>query len=124
MITARARAMTGPTTPFSTVTIDRRDVGPADVLLDIAYAGICHTDVHHARAEFGHTHYPIVPGHEIAGVVREVGAEVTGLAVGDHAGIGCLVDSCRECARCLAGQESSAAAARCSHTTGSGATAR
>ena len=55
MITARARAMTGPTTPFSTVTIDRRDVGPADVLLDIAYAGICHTDVHHARAEFGRT---------------------------------------------------------------------
>ena len=106
MITAQARAMTGPTTPFSTVTIERRDVGPTDVLLDIAYAGVCHTDVHHARAEFGHTHYPIVPGHEIAGVVREVGAEVTGLAVGDHAGIGCLVDSCRECARCLAGQES------------------
>ena len=106
MITAQARAMTGPTTPFSTVTIERRDVGPTDVLLDITYAGVCHTDVHHARAEFGHTHYPIVPGHEIAGVVREVGAEVTGLAVGDHAGIGCLVDSCRECARCLAGQES------------------
>ena len=106
MITAQARAMTGPATPFSTVTIERRDVGPTDVLLDIAYAGICHTDVHHARAEFGHTRYPIVPGHEIAGVVREVGAEVTGLAVGDHGGIGCLVDSCRECARCLAGQES------------------
>jgi alcohol dehydrogenase (NADP+) len=88
VITAQARAMTGPTTPFSTVTIERRDVGPTDVLLDITYAGVCHTDVHHARAEFGHTHYPIVPGHEIAGVVREVGAEVTGLAVGDHAGIG------------------------------------
>lgn len=106
MITARARAMTGPTAPFSTVTIERRDVGPTDVLLDIVYAGVCHTDVHHARAEFGHTHYPIVPGHEIAGVVREVGAEVTGLAVGDHVGIGCLIDSCRECAVCRAGQES------------------
>jgi alcohol dehydrogenase (NADP+) len=106
VIIAQARAMAGPTTPFSTITIERRDIGPTDVLLDIAYAGICHTDVHHARAEFGHTHYPIVPGHEIAGVVREVGAEVAGLAVGDHVGIGCLVDSCRECARCLAGQES------------------
>jgi alcohol dehydrogenase (NADP+) len=98
--------MTGPTEPFTTVTIQRRDVGPTDVLLDILYAGVCHTDVHHARAEFGHTHYPIVPGHEIAGVVREIGAEVTGVAVGDHVGIGCLVDSCRECAACRAGQES------------------
>jgi uncharacterized zinc-type alcohol dehydrogenase-like protein len=106
LITAKARAMTSPTAPFSTVTIERRDVGPTDVLLDIAYAGVCHTDVHHARAEFGHTHYPTVPGHEIAGVVREVGAEVTGLTVGDHVGIGCLVDSCRECAVCRAGQES------------------
>ena len=106
MITARARAMTGPTAPFKTVTVERRDVGPTDVLLDIAYAGVCHTDVHHARSEFGHTHYPIVPGHEIAGVVREVGSEVTGLAVGDRVGIGCLVDSCRECAVCRAGQES------------------
>ncbi len=106
MITALARAMTGPTTPFRTITVERRDVGPTDVLLDIAYCGVCHTDVHHARAEFGHTHYPIVPGHEIAGIVREVGAEVTGLTVGDHVGIGCLVDSCRECAACRAGQES------------------
>ncbi|NEC61214.1 NAD(P)-dependent alcohol dehydrogenase [Amycolatopsis rubida] len=98
--------MTGPAAPFTTVTIERRDVGPTDVLLDIVCAGVCHTDVHHARAEFGHTHYPIVPGHEIAGVVREVGSEVTGLAAGDHVGIGCLVDSCRECALCRAGQES------------------
>ncbi|AKS33705.1 alcohol dehydrogenase [Mycolicibacterium goodii] len=98
--------MTGPTEPFTTVTIERRDVGPTDVLLDIVYAGVCHTDVHHARAEFGHTHYPIVPGHEIAGIVREIGTEVTGVAVGDHVGIGCLVDSCRECAMCQAGQES------------------
>ncbi|WP_177231559.1 NAD(P)-dependent alcohol dehydrogenase [Amycolatopsis saalfeldensis] len=98
--------MTSRTASFSTVTIERRDVGPADVLLDIVYAGVCHTDVHHARAEFGHTHYPIVPGHEIAGVVREIGAEVTRFAVGDHIGIGCLVDSCRECAMCRAGQES------------------
>ncbi len=106
MITAQARTMTSRTASFSTVTIERRDVGPTDVLLDIVYAGVCHTDVHHARAEFGHTHYPIVPGHEIAGIIREVGSDVTRLEVGDHVGIGCLVDSCRECTMCLAGQES------------------
>jgi len=106
MITAKARAMVSPTAPFTTMIIERRDVGPNDVLIDIAFAGLCHTDVHHARAEFGHTHYPIVPGHEIAGVVRAVGAEVVRFAAGDRVGVGCLVDSCRECASCRAGQES------------------
>lgn len=106
MITAKARAMVGPTAPFTTVDIERRDVGPTDVLIDISYAGLCHTDVHHARAEFGHTHYPIVPGHEIAGVVRAVGEDVSRFAAGDRVGVGCLVDSCRECAACRAGQES------------------
>jgi alcohol dehydrogenase (NADP+) len=106
VIAAKARAMAGPTAPFSTITIERRDVGPRDVLIEIAYSGICHSDVHHARAEFGHTRYPIVPGHEIAGVVREVGDEVSRLAVGDRVGVGCLVDSCRSCAACRAGQES------------------
>ncbi|KPM54407.1 alcohol dehydrogenase [Frankia sp. R43] len=106
MITTKARAMAGPTAPFATVTVERRDVGPHDVLIGIVYAGVCHTDVHHARAEFGHTRYPIVPGHEIAGVVRKVGSEVRGLAVGERVGVGCLVDSCRECPACQAGQES------------------
>jgi alcohol dehydrogenase (NADP+) len=106
VITARARAMLSSASPFSTTTIERRDVGPTDVLIDIAYAGLCHTDVHHARAEFGHTYYPIVPGHEIAGVVRAVGVEVTEFVEGDRVGVGCLVDSCRECAACRAGQES------------------
>jgi alcohol dehydrogenase (NADP+) len=105
-ITARARAMAGPASQFEAVTIERRDLGPHDVLIEIAYAGICHTDVHHARAEFGTTHYPIVPGHEIAGTISAVGGEVTKFAVGDHAGIGCLVDSCRECEDCRAGLES------------------
>jgi alcohol dehydrogenase (NADP+) len=105
-ITARARAMAGPTDRFEAVTIERRDLQPHDVLIDIAYAGICHTDVHHARAEFGTTHYPIVPGHEIAGTVSAVGSEVGKFVVGDHAGIGCLVDSCRECDECRAGLES------------------
>jgi alcohol dehydrogenase (NADP+) len=106
MITARARAMAGPTDRFEAVTIERRDLGPHDVLIDISYAGICHTDVHHARAEFGTTHYPVVPGHEIAGTVSAVGSEVTKFAVGDQAGVGCLVDSCRECDDCRAGLES------------------
>jgi alcohol dehydrogenase (NADP+) len=106
MITARARAMAGPTDRLEAVTIERRDLGPHDVLIDISYAGICHTDVHHARAEFGTTHYPIVPGHEIAGTVSAVGSEVTKFAAGDQAGVGCLVDSCRDCDDCRAGLES------------------
>jgi alcohol dehydrogenase (NADP+) len=106
MITARARAMAGPDGRFQTVTINRRDVGPHDLRIDIAYAGVCHTDVHHARAEFGTTHYPIVPGHEIAGTVAAVGTDVTRFALGDHAGVGCLVDSCRKCDNCQAGLES------------------
>jgi alcohol dehydrogenase (NADP+) len=98
--------MTSPDGRFQAVTIERRDLGPHDVRIDIAYAGICHTDVHHARAEFGTTHYPIVPGHEIAGTVSATGAEVTKFTAGDHAGVGCLVDSCRQCGNCQAGLES------------------
>jgi alcohol dehydrogenase (NADP+) len=106
MITARARAMASPTDRFQAATIQRRSLGPHDVRIDISYAGICHTDVHHARAEFGETYYPIVPGHEIAGTVSAVGTAVTKFAVGAHAGVGCLVDSCRECDNCQAGLES------------------
>jgi uncharacterized zinc-type alcohol dehydrogenase-like protein len=86
-------------------TIERRDLGPHDVLIDIAYAGICHSDIHTARGEWGDTLFPLVPGHEIAGVVSAVGSEVTRFAVGDRAGVGCMVDSCRECDPCLAGEE-------------------
>jgi uncharacterized zinc-type alcohol dehydrogenase-like protein len=75
------------------------------VLIDIAYAGICHSDIHTARGEWGDTLFPLVPGHEIAGVVSAVGSEVTRFAVGDRAGVGCMVDSCRECPPCLAGEE-------------------
>jgi alcohol dehydrogenase (NADP+) len=106
MITAKARAMASASEKFKTVTIDRRDVGAEDVLIEIAYAGICHTDVHHARAEFGTTYYPIVPGHEIAGVVSAIGANVTRFSVGDHVGVGCLVDSCGKCDQCRKGLES------------------
>ena len=105
MITSRARATSGPGQPFEAVTVERRDLGPRDVLLDIAYAGICHSDIHTARGEWGETIFPLVPGHEIAGTVAAVGSEVTEFAVGDRAGVGCMVDSCRECEHCRAGEE-------------------
>jgi uncharacterized zinc-type alcohol dehydrogenase-like protein len=90
---------------FERGTIPRRDVGPHDVLIDIAYAGVCHSDIHQAREEWGRAIFPMVPGHEIAGTVREIGAAVTAHAVGDRVGIGCFVDSCRECENCVAGEE-------------------
>jgi uncharacterized zinc-type alcohol dehydrogenase-like protein len=105
MITVNARVTAGPREPFKATTIQRRDLGPRDILIDMAYAGICHSDVAHARSEWGHTLYPLVPGHEIAGTVSAAGAEVTKFAVGDRAGVGCLVDSCRECGPCRAGHE-------------------
>lgn len=91
--------------PFEKTTIERRDVGPNDVLIKIAFAGICHSDIHTAREEWGSAHFPLVPGHEIAGIVEEVGSAVEKYSAGDRVGVGCMVDSCRECVNCLAGQE-------------------
>lgn len=105
MKTVSARAVSGPTEKFKSTTIDRRDIGPKDVLIEIRYAGICHSDIHTARGEWGEIKYPIVVGHEIAGIVTEVGAEVTKHAVGDRVGVGCLVDSCRTCVNCKKGLE-------------------
>ncbi|MBO3680435.1 NAD(P)-dependent alcohol dehydrogenase [Streptomyces sp. NEAU-YJ-81] len=105
MITVNARSVSGPDEPFKPMTLERREVGPGDVLIDIAYCGICHTDVSRARGEFGSTHYPLVPGHEIAGTVCAVGSACRKFAVGDRVGVGCLVDSCRECDYCRAGME-------------------
>lgn len=81
-------------------TIDRRDVGPQDVLIEVAYCGVCHSDIHQARGEWGRSAFPMVPGHEIVGRVTQVGAQVTKLKVGDLAGVGCMVDSCRTCGPC------------------------
>ena len=105
MLTVAARSTPSAGAPFEATTIERRELGPHDVLIDIAYAGICHSDIHTARGEWGETLFPLTPGHEIAGTVSAVGAEVTRFAVGDRAGVGCMVDSCRECAPCLAGEE-------------------
>ena len=101
----KARAIFEPTGSFKQTTITRRDVGPKDVLIEIKFAGICHSDIHTARQEWGEIKYPLVPGHEIAGIVSQVGSEVTKHKVGDRAGVGCLVDSCRTCDNCKKGLE-------------------
>lgn len=103
--TVSAIAATSATAPLAKTTIERRDVGPHDVAFDIKFAGICHSDIHTAKGEWGTPHYPIVVGHEIAGVVTEVGAEVTKYKVGDRVGVGCMVNSCQECDNCAAGLE-------------------
>ncbi|ATU73034.1 NADP-dependent alcohol dehydrogenase C 1 [Gluconacetobacter sp. SXCC-1] len=88
--------------PFA---FDRRDTGPDDVRIDILYCGVCHSDLHQARNEWHNTIYPCVPGHEIVGRVAETGTSVTRFKVGDMVGVGCMVDSCRECASCRDGLE-------------------
>jgi alcohol dehydrogenase (NADP+) len=105
MITVNARMTPGPGEPFTSTTIERRSLGPKDVLIDIHYTGVCHSDVSHARSEWGHNPFPLVPGHEIAGVVSAVGPDVTKFRVGDRAGVGCMVDSCRKCRNCQRGHE-------------------
>jgi uncharacterized zinc-type alcohol dehydrogenase-like protein len=103
--TAGAYGAPSATEPLASLTIERREVGPRDVLIDIRFCGICHSDIHHCRGEWGEVPYPAVPGHEIAGVVAEVGAEVTAYAIGDRVGVGCMVNSCRECENCRRGEE-------------------
>ncbi|WP_137824585.1 NAD(P)-dependent alcohol dehydrogenase [Brevibacterium sp. 2SA] len=104
-ITVKALQKTGPEEPFRVAEIERRDPRPDDVVIDIRAAGICHSDIHTVRNEWGEVDFPLVVGHEIAGVVSAVGADVTDWKVGDRVGVGCLVDSCGECAECLADQE-------------------
>src|ERR1700747_2949902 len=103
MSSVSAYAATSATAPLTKTTITRRDPGPHDVAIDIKFAGICHSDIHTVKAEWGQPNYPVVPGHEIAGVVTAVGSEVTKNKGGDRGGGGWFVDSCRECARCRAG---------------------
>jgi alcohol dehydrogenase (NADP+) len=107
-IASKGYATHGPEAKFEPFEFTRRDVGPKDVLIDILYCGICHSDIHQARAEWEPaipSLYPMVPGHEIVGRVSRVGGEVTKFKEGDFAGIGCFVDSCRECAGCTHGVE-------------------
>jgi uncharacterized zinc-type alcohol dehydrogenase-like protein len=91
--------------PLAPTTIERRDVGRNDVLIEIEYAGICHSDIHTVNGDWGPQPFPVVPGHEIVGVVAEVGSDVTKHRVGDRVGVGCMVNSCGECTNCRNGDE-------------------
>lgn len=97
-----ARDTSGRLSPWS---FARRAVGDNDVLIDIKFCGVCHSDIHQLRGDWGPPQYPQVPGHEIAGVVSAVGKKVTNFKVGDHAGVGCMVDSCGTCESCKRGEE-------------------
>ena len=100
MPTVKAFAAASATAPLAPFQIERRAVGPHDVQIEIAYCGICHSDLHQVRNEWGNSMYPMVPGHEIVGRVTAVGAHVKGFQPGDLAGVGCMVDSCRTCPSC------------------------
>lgn len=110
MFTTNAIAAPAEGAPLGVASITRREVGPQDVLIDVACCGICHTDIHMVRGEWGPRAYPLVPGHEIIGTVASVGAEVTRFSPGDRVGVGCMVGSCGQCASCQSGQEQDCAA--------------
>ena len=105
MIAAKAYAAQNATSPLAPFSLERRKPGAHDVLIDILYCGVCHSDIHQVRNEWGGAKYPMVPGHEIVGRITEIGSAVTKFKVGDWAGIGCLVDSCRTCSSCAEDQE-------------------
>lgn len=105
MSTAKSYAAQNATTPLAPWHFERREPGPHDVQFDILYCGVCHSDLHQIRNEWGNSIFPMVPGHEIVGRVTKVGQHVTKFKVGDLAAVGCLVDSCRECDHCKEGLE-------------------
>ncbi|MFC9838448.1 NAD(P)-dependent alcohol dehydrogenase [Rhodococcus sp. NPDC127530] len=105
MLSVNAFAAPSATEPLARRIIERRELQADDVLVEIHFCGVCHSDVSHARSEWREETYPLVPGHEITGIVRGVGAEVTKYAVGDRVGIGCIVDACGTCANCKQGSE-------------------
>jgi len=100
---SRGLAVKSENSPFESFEFERRDLRPNDVGIDIAYAGICHSDIHQVRQEWGPSIFPMVPGHEIVGVVREIGSSVSKFAVGQRIGVGVFIDSCRTCASCKNG---------------------
>ena len=104
-IATRAFAATASDKPLAPYSFERRDPGPDDVAIAIKFAGVCHSDLHIVKNDLGNTRYPIVPGHEIAGIVTAVGANVTRFKEGDRVGVGCMVDSCRQCTPCKEGEE-------------------
>jgi len=105
MSTVNAYAAQSATSPIAPFNIQRREVGPHDVQIEILYCGVCHSDIHQARNEWGGSIFPMVPGHEIVGRIINIGKEVTNFTIGELAGVGCFVDSCRTCPSCLAHEE-------------------
>ncbi|MCW8399757.1 NAD(P)-dependent alcohol dehydrogenase [Legionella sp. PATHC038] len=105
MIPVKGYAAQSAKAPLKPYSFERRDVGKNDVLIDIHYCGICHSDIHQVKDEWGGSLFPMVPGHEIVGVVSQVGPSVNKFKVGDHVGVGCFVDSCRHCESCHEGVE-------------------
>ncbi|MDR0183914.1 NAD(P)-dependent alcohol dehydrogenase [Lysobacter arvi] len=105
MSSTPAYAALSATTPLEPFTIERREPGPREVLIDILYCGVCHSDIHQARDGWGGSVFPMVPGHEIVGRVARIGSEVTAFGIGDAVGVGCFVDSCRTCPSCQAGEQ-------------------
>jgi uncharacterized zinc-type alcohol dehydrogenase-like protein len=104
-MTVKAFAAHAADKPFEPLEITRREPGPHDVRISITYCGVCHSDLHTARGEWGRTKYPCVPGHEIVGEVVSVGEKVTDFKVGETVGVGCMVDSCQHCQSCDDGLE-------------------
>ena len=98
MAIARGYAATDASKPLTPFTFERREPRDDDVVIEIKYCGVCHSDIHQARNEWGNSAFPMVPGHEIVGIVTAVGSKVTKFKVGDRAGVGCFVDSCTTCA--------------------------
>lgn len=105
MLETRAYAAAGAKNKLEPFVFNRREPGPKDLLIEILYCGICHSDIHQARNEWNSANYPMVPGHEIAGRVLRAGSQVTRFKAGDAAGVGCFVNSCRKCASCGDGLE-------------------
>jgi len=97
-----AQSATSPVAPYE---LTRRDPRPTDVVVDILFCGVCHSDLHQTRNDWGNSIFPMVPGHEIIGRVASIGSEVTGFTVGEMVGVGCMVDSCQHCSACAAGLE-------------------
>ena len=105
LIQTRGYAATAPDAPLAPFEFARRELGPRDVQIEITFAGICHSDIHQVRQEWGPSNYPMVPGHEIVGNVVAVGSQATTHKIGDAVGVGVFVNSCRECANCLSGED-------------------
>jgi uncharacterized zinc-type alcohol dehydrogenase-like protein len=105
MIATKGYAVHNSTDKLAYWDFERRELGPKDVFIEIIFSGVCHSDIHQVRGEWGNSKYPMVPGHEIVGRITKIGGEVSKFQVGDLAGIGCMVDSCRECNNCKGGHE-------------------